>query len=111
MGQILNLRDSDDVKNCKCIIVSAILAHRPLHLKELAVITDLPEKLRKDLPSLKKLVRRGSFLTIQEGTVYFVHQSAKDYFTEGKGSSIVSSHQEEHGKIAYRSLDLMSRVL
>ena len=112
MGQILNLRDSDDVKNCKCIIVSTILAHRPLHLKELAAITDLPEKLRKDVPSLEKLVRRGSFLTIQGGTVYFVHQSAKDFFTTGNGSKIFSSsRQEEHGKIAYWSLDFMSSIL
>ena len=104
---------SKDAKNCKCITISATLARRPLHLKELEAIADLPRKLPEDLSSLKRLVQRcGSFLTIQEDIVYLVHQSAKDFFTEGNGSSIISSScQEEHGKIAYRSLALMSNIL
>ena len=113
MSQILVLKDSDEVKNCKCIIISTILAYRPLHLKELGAITDLPTELREDLSSLKGLVQRcGSFLTIRKDRVYLVHQSAKDFFKTGNGSSMISSsHQEEHGKIVYRSLDLMSKIL
>ena len=103
---------SNDIKNCKRIITSAILARRPLHLKELEAIADLPMKLRGDLSSLTRLVQRcGSFLTIRKDIVYLVHQSAKDFFTVGSGSTIISSRQEEHGKIAYRSLDLMSDTL
>ena len=104
---------SEAVKDCKCIITSAVLAQRPLHLKELGAIADLRMELREDQLSLKKQVQRcGSFLTIREGIVYLVHQSAKDFFTAGKGASIISlNHQEEHGKFAYRSLDLMSSIL
>ena len=113
MGQILGQKDSDNIKNCKCIIISAILARRPLHLRELGAIADLPSELWEDLPSLKKLVQRcGSFLAIRKDIVNLVHQSAKDFFITGNGSSMISSsHQEEHGKIAYRSLDLMSNTL
>ena len=112
MRQILNLEDSEDVMMCKCIIISAILARRPLHLKELAATANLPKVLWEDPSSLEELVLLcGSFLTISKDTVYLVHQSAKDFFTEGDGSSIISSHQDEHGKIAYRSLDLMSHTL
>jgi hypothetical protein len=44
--------------------------------------------------------------------IYFVHQSAKDYFTTGKGSSIFpSGPAEEHRKITRRSLKFMSGTL
>ena len=110
VGQILDLEDPEDIEICKCIIISATLAHRPLHLKEVGAIADLSKELWKDLEELVQLC--GSFLIIRDDIVYLVHQSAKDFFTTGKGSSIIfSSHQEEHGKIAYRSLDLMSNTL
>ena len=112
MGQILGLEDSEDVETCKCIIVSVILARRPLHLKELGAIADPSKELWEDLPSLEELVQLcGSFLTIRENIVYLVHQSAKDFFIAGKGPNIVSLSCQEHGKIAYRSLDLMSNTL
>ena len=112
MGQILGLEDSD-VKICKCILISAILALQPLHLKEPGVIADFPKELPEDSSLLEEQVQLcGSFLTIREDTVYLVHQSAKDLFTNGNGSSIISlNHQAEHGKIAYRPLDLMSNTL
>jgi hypothetical protein len=54
----------------------------------------------------------GSFLTVQEETVYFIHQSAKDYFSTGKGAKIFPSGQaEEHCKIVCRSLQVMSDTL
>ena len=45
MGKVLGQKDPDNVKSCKCIITSAILAYQPLHLKELGAITDLPKEL------------------------------------------------------------------
>ena len=56
MGQILGLKDLEDVNFCKCIIVSAILARRPLHLKELGTIADLPKELSGGLSPMKELV-------------------------------------------------------
>ena len=109
MDQILGLKDPEDVEICKRIITSVTLACRPLHLKELGAIADLSKELCEDLEGLVQLC--GSFLNIQEDVVYLVHQSAKDFFTSGQGSSITSCHQAEHGKIAYRSLDLMSNTL
>ena len=113
MGQILGLEDPEDVEICKCIIVSVILARRPLHLKELGAIADPSKGLWEELSSLEELVRLcGSFLTTRGDIVYLVHQSAKDFFTTGNGSRIIPSGcQEEHGKIAYRSLDLISGTL
>ena len=81
----------------------------PIDLKGLGAIADLLEELWEDRLSLEELMQLcGSFLTIQKDTVYFIHQSAKDFFITGNSSSIIPRGcQEEHGKIAYRSLDLM----
>jgi hypothetical protein len=59
------------------------------------------------------MVRRcGSFLTIREETIYFIHQSAKDYFASGDGRRILPVDElEEYGKIVHRSLDTMSHLL
>ena len=110
MMEQVEFLEAKAVRDCKCIIISAILAQRPLHLKEIGAIADLRMGLREDPLSLKKQVQLcGSFLTIRED---IVHQSAKDFLITGKGaSSISSSHQEEHGKIAYRSIDLLSNTL
>ena len=111
VGQILDQKDSDVVKNSKCIIISAVLAYQPLHLKELVAVADLPKELLEDLLSLEKLAQLcGSSLAIREDIINLGHQSAKDFFITGKGLSTISSHRE-HGKIAYRSLDPMSNTL
>jgi hypothetical protein len=109
--QINCLEDSEDVELCRRILSSATLAYRPLHLKELVAAAGL-ESI-DDLQSLNELVDLcGSFLTVREETVYFIHQSAKDYFSTGKGAKIFPSGQaEEHCKIAFRSLQIMSSTL
>ena len=112
MGQIERLEDLNNVKNCRCIIISIILAHQPLHLNKPGAIADLPKELREDSSSLKGTVQLcGPFVTIQEGIVYLVHQLAKDFFATGKGPSIISSSQHEYDKFAYWYLDLMSNTL
>jgi hypothetical protein len=56
------------------------LAYRPLTLKELISIVETLEDMSDDIISLQEIVSLyGSLLTVQEDTVYFVHQSAKDY--------------------------------
>jgi hypothetical protein len=98
---------------CERVLRAVLLSYRPLHLEEVVVIADLPGYLSGDLPSLRDLVGRcGSFLTLRDETIYFVHQSVKDYFISGKGSTIFSSGQsEEHRSIMNRSLKIMSETL
>jgi hypothetical protein len=113
MEQIQHGEDAEDVEFCMRVLSSVTLTYRPIHLKELVATTSLPEELSNDLQSLNKLVDLcGSFLTVREEMIDFVHQSAKDYFMTGKGSKIFPSGQEEeHHKIACRSLRLMSDTL
>ena len=112
MDQIRHLEDSDDVESCRQILSSVTVAYRPLHLKELVATAGLQED-PDDLQSLNELINLcASFLIIRDGIVYFVHQSAKDYFSTGKGSEIFPLGQvEEHRRIAYRSLQVMSNTL
>lgn len=104
--------DSEDVEFCKKLLCSATLAFRPLSLTELAILADLPDGHR-DEESIKDLVVRcGSFLIVRQKIIYFVHQSAKDYFSSGAGSHIFQSGQSnEHARIANLCLKLMAKGL
>ncbi|KAI9863919.1 MAG: hypothetical protein M1824_005957 [Vezdaea acicularis] len=112
MKQIRDLKDGDDVKSCMRILSSVTLAYRPLHLKELIIVADLQEE-PDDVESLNELIDLcGSFLTVREETVYFIHQSARDFLSASKVSQVFLSGQgEEHCKITMRSLKAMSNTL
>jgi hypothetical protein len=110
MEQIVN---SDDANLCKRILASIAIIYRPVTLKELTSLVDLPENISYNLKWLAEIIGLcGSFLTIREETIYFVHQSAKDYlltlafdtiFPSGKGGV--------HYAIFSRSLQAMSQTL
>ncbi len=112
MKQISNLENSKNVESCSQILSSLALALCHIHLKKLVSVAGVDEN-PEDLDKLKVLIELSvCFLTAQEGTVHFIHQSAKDYFATGKGSQIFSSGQKaEHCKIMIRSLEAMSNTL
>ena len=76
-------------------------------------MTDLRTEFQENLSLLEELVQLcGRFLTTRENIVLLVHLSVKEFFTEGNSSKIIfSSFQQEDGKIACRSLDIMSNTL
>jgi hypothetical protein len=54
----------------------------------------------------------GSFLTLRERTIYFVHQSAKDFLLKEASNDIFPSRIDDmHYVIFSRSLQVMSRTL
>ena len=67
------------------------------------------EGMSNDLESLREIIGLcGSFLTIREGTIYFVHQSAKDYLFEKAFNEIFPSGRKEvHYVIFSRSLQVI----
>ncbi|KAI9853698.1 MAG: hypothetical protein M1813_001837 [Trichoglossum hirsutum] len=114
IDQIQQGKNKRRVQLCKQVLTAVTLAFRPLHLKELGSTANLPKTFSSDPRLTSGLVELcGSFLTIRGDTVYFVHQSAKDYFGTGKGSSQIFSPDQtaEHLGIARRSLILMSETL
>jgi hypothetical protein len=71
------------------------------------------EDMSDDSESLGEIIGLcGSFLTIREGTIYFVYQSAKDYLLNKAFDEIFPSGRgEAHYVIFSRSLQVMSRTL
>ena len=94
---------------CLLTLATAALAHRPLHMLEIRLLAGLEEKI----PSLEDLERVinicGSFLTIRDNYVYFIHQS---YLTvNASGIIFPAGCGRIHYDIFSRSLDALSKTL
>ncbi|EHK17970.1 uncharacterized protein TRIVIDRAFT_132302, partial [Trichoderma virens Gv29-8] len=78
---------------CRTVLAIATLAYRPLHLNELSTLAGFRGNL-KNLPQLNRLIKDcGSFLTVRENHIYFIHQSAKEYLVSDLSSqAIISPH-------------------
>ncbi|KAF1967999.1 WD40 repeat-like protein, partial [Bimuria novae-zelandiae CBS 107.79] len=107
------IRNSDDADLCKQILASIAIVYQPITLKEPTSLVEILEDRADDLESLGEIVTLcGSFLTTRYGTIYFVHQSAKDYlFTKALDEIFPSRREEAHYVIFSRSLLAMSRTL
>ncbi|PTB57547.1 hypothetical protein M431DRAFT_479145 [Trichoderma harzianum CBS 226.95] len=94
------------------VLVAALLAFRPLTLSEVGVLAQLPNQ------TPATIVRKcGSFLTVQNETVYLIHQSAKDYLQENYKSKLWKSKDQPaemsqgHEDMAMYSIRAMSSGL
>jgi hypothetical protein len=74
---------------CGLLALSATtLPYRPLHLHEINIVAGLQEEVT-DIEDLERILNMcGSFLTIRDNYVYFIHQSANDYLN-GNASTLV----------------------
>jgi hypothetical protein len=102
---------SDDAELCKQVLALEALVYRPITLEELVALVGPPrDTANEDLREIVSLC--GSFLTLREDTVYFVHQSAKDFLLEKACGDIFSSGAEQvHRGIFTRSLAILSSTL
>ena len=107
LNQVLHQEDEGDIEACRRILCSVTIAFRPLRLKEVAVFAQISES------ELEVLVDFcGSFITIREETVYLIHQSAKDYLSDGKRNSLfISGEGNEHANTVGLCLKIMSGIL
>ncbi|KAH8819814.1 hypothetical protein F5884DRAFT_865459 [Xylogone sp. PMI_703] len=97
----------------KQILATISVIFRPITVRELASLIEKLKGESNNSELLEKIVNScGSFLTLRKGTIYFVHQSAKDYLL-GKGSNDIFPFgiREAHCAIFSRSLEAMSKVL
>ena len=99
-------------RRCLLALSAATLAYQPLHLREIHVVAGLQEKV-KDLEDLERIINMcGSFLTIRDNYVYFIHQSAKDYLTINASAIIFpAGHERIHYDMFSWSLDALSKTL
>jgi hypothetical protein len=110
MDQICN---SEDAELCKRILAVVSAVFRPVTLDELESFVDMPDGVSGNYEDLAEIIGLcGSFLTLRERTISFVHQSAKDFLLEKASKEIFPSGIEDiHYTIFSQSLRVMSRTL
>ncbi|WPJ61655.1 hypothetical protein SMAC4_13474 [Sordaria macrospora] len=120
MEQIIQSNHAD---LCRQILAVSIV-RRPISLQELTSLVEMSGDISDDPQSLEELIGLcGSFLTLRDQTVYFIHQSAKDFLLgnasdkAGNQASLETfkwvfpSGKDVNYTIFSRSLDSMSTTL
>jgi hypothetical protein len=75
--------NSKNAKLYKSILAVVSVVYRPITLDELASFVDMPSRSSGNYKVLAEIIGLcGSFLTLRERTISFVHQSAKDFLIE-----------------------------
>jgi hypothetical protein len=94
------------------VLASTAILYRPVAVPELVALVEQLEDL-DDLESVREIIGfYGSFLTLREDTVYFVHQSAKDFlFAKAYSEAFPDGTEDVHRTIFSRSLAILSRTL
>jgi hypothetical protein len=107
------ISDSDNAEICLQVLASTSVLYRPVTIPELIVLAEQLADFVDDLESVRKIVSFcGSFLTLREDTVYFVHQSAKDFlFAKGLDKVFPHGTEDAHRVIFSKSLAILSRTL
>lgn len=113
MDQMCNFEDGEDATLCKDILAIVSVVYRPITLDELVALVEALDDVRGNYEALTDIVGLcGSFLTLRERTVFFVHQSAKDFLLKEAGSDIFPlGIQHVHHSIFSQSLQVLSRTL
>ncbi|KAK4121378.1 hypothetical protein N657DRAFT_673681, partial [Parathielavia appendiculata] len=106
MGQIYNLRCA---KLLQRILAVISVVYRPITLDELPALVDTPGRASDNEKALVEIVGLcGSFLTLRERMISFIHQSAKDFVLKQARDEIFPSGIEDiHHTIFSRSLRFM----
>ncbi|KAK4658177.1 hypothetical protein QC762_0035640 [Podospora pseudocomata] len=115
------VRRSDEPDLCKQVLAVLSITYRPITIQELTVFVNIPEGISNELEFMTEIVGLcGSFLTLRETTIYFVHQSAKDFLlsngTHQDLRDVVNwvfpqGKDDVHNSVFSRSLSAMSTIL
>jgi hypothetical protein len=107
---MVQMSESDDAETCRCVLASAAVLCRPVTISELVALVEQLEDVGDDVREIVSLC--GSFLTLREDTVYFVHQSAKDFLlAEAYNEVFPDSTEDVHRAIFSKSLAVLSSTL
>jgi hypothetical protein len=104
------MSESDDADTCRCVLASTVVLYRPVTIRELVELVEQLKDVSSDVREIIDLC--GSFLTVREDTVYFVHQSAKDFLFEKASHEVFPNGAEDvHRGIFLTSLAHLSTML
>ncbi|KAL7786377.1 hypothetical protein V8C37DRAFT_412488 [Trichoderma ceciliae] len=106
-----NIDDTLDAEICRQILAITSDVYRPITLSELSCLIEPHNDNNYD--ELKEIIGLcGSFLTIREEAIYFIHQSAKDFLLEKAPHQIMAlGIEHQHHAIFSRSLNQLSKIL
>ncbi|KAH8653528.1 WD40-repeat-containing domain protein [Xylariales sp. PMI_506] len=99
-----------DAGLCREILGTVSITYRPTTLTELASL--LESESFEDVIELEDAIRScGSFLTIRNNVVYFVHQSAKDFLVTTTAPIFPYGFQQKHRSLSVTSIKTLSQSL
>ncbi|KAF2033468.1 WD40 repeat-like protein [Setomelanomma holmii] len=110
---IQRINNSDDAELCRRILAIIAVGYRPITLLELTSLVEELDDMADEIDSVQEVVNLcGSLLTIRDGIVYFVHQSAKDFLLKEAFDVIFPAGSKViHYGVFSRSLRAMSKTL
>lgn len=98
---------SDDGAILQQILATTCTAFRPMTIDELYTLVTELEEIGVEPENLEDVIKDcGSFLTTQERTVYFVHQTAQDFLTKSN-RVLTNGIPHQHSHTFERSLDVL----
>jgi hypothetical protein len=107
------ISESDSAEICLHVLAVTAVLYRPVTVAELVVLTKQLADFTNDLDSVQEIIGLcGSFLTLRDNTVYFVHQSAKDFLViTGSNKVFPDGAGCIHQDIFQRSLTVLQKTL
>jgi hypothetical protein len=113
MRMMKQISISRAAKRCNSILAVVSTVYRPITLDELPSFVDMPPRSSSNYKALAEIIGLcGSFLTLRERTISFVHQSARDFLIKEASNDIFPSGTDDiNHAIFSRSLQVMSRTL
>lgn len=110
MMQQICFSDSADLSRQILTLMASV--YRPITILELVALVESLDDMTNDLESVREIISLcGSFLTNRGDTIYFVHQSAKDFLFARAAREIFPSGMEAvHYAVFSRSIKVMSTL-
>jgi hypothetical protein len=107
------IRESEDAETCRCVLATTAILFRPVVIQELIAIVEPLKEFADHLETVREIIQLcGSFLIMEEDTVYFVHQSAQDFLlADAKDEIFPDTIDIAHQEICRSSLAVLSSQL
>lgn len=98
---------------CRRLLACVSTVYRPITLDELPSLVEMPPQCSGNDKYLVEIIELcGSFLTVRDRTVLFVHQSAKDFLLEKAFDYVFPLGMSSiHHNLFSRSISIMSQTL
>lgn len=108
-----HIRSSRHAQLCLEILSALSIVRRPIELDELPALVKVPPGASSNHKALAEIIGYcGSFLTLRDQTIFFVHQSARDYISKREQGTIDPSREAiAHEGILLSSITAMSQTL